>query len=269
MTRCDRFGLLAMLAAGAMWLSADSVRMKDGRRVEGTFIGGDSRQVRLIGADGNVQTLDITNIETISFGRAAAAPSAAPAPAATPARPPTSRTAAAAPAATPRVVVPAGTVITVRLIDSVDSDVAGAGEKFRASLDQPLQVGTEVIASRGADALVQVVRVEQSGRLSGREEVALDLYELTINGKKYAVATSYAEVQGESRGRDTAKKAGGGAVLGAIIGGIAGGGRGAAIGATAGAGAGTAIQVMTKGEKVKIPSESRLDFTLKQPLAIE
>lgn len=231
--------LILALAAG---LCADTVQLKNGRRAEGTFLGGDTRQVRLLGADGNVQTFDITDIESIGFGKAAAA-AAAPA---------ASVSAAPARAASPRagrVVVPAGTAITVRMIEGVDSDVAGAGEKFRASLDQPLQVGTQTIAPRGADATVQVVRVEQSGKLTGRDEVALDLYDITINGKKYAVASSYAEVQSESRTRGTAVKTGGGAALGAIIGGLAGGGRGAAIGATAGAGAGAASQVFTKGQK--------------------
>jgi hypothetical protein len=251
--------LIAFLGVGS--LAADTVQLRSGRRVEGTFIGGDSRQIRLLGSDGNVQSIDITSIESIRFGTPAAAQAAPPAPARVTPRP----------AATPvgKVVIPAGTVITVRMIDGVDSNVTGTGEKFRASLDAPLQVGTQVVAQRGADATVQVVRVEQSGRLTGRDEVALDLLDITIGGKRYEVASSYAEVQSDSRSRDTAKKVGGGAALGAIIGAIAGGGKGAAIGATAGAGAGGAIQVLTKGERVKIPAESRLDFTLKQPLSVE
>jgi len=258
--------LVLLLAAGAGALVADTVQLRNGRRVEGAFVGGDTRQVRLLGSDGQVQNISISEIESISFGQAAAstpAPPRAAAPDRTLAqRPPTS-------SGTSRVVVPAGTVMTVRMIDSVDSEVAGAGERFRASLDDPLQVGSQVIAPRGADVTVQLVRVEQSGRLSGRDEIALDLYEITINGKKYPVATSYAEVQSKSRGASTGKVVGGTAALGAIIGAVAGGGRGAAIGAVSGAGAGTAIQVLTKGEKVKIPAESRLDFTLKQPLAVD
>jgi outer membrane lipoprotein SlyB len=97
----------------------------------------------------------------------------------------------------------------------------------------------------------------------------MDLYDITINGKKYPVATSYAEVQSDSRTGRTAKVVGGTAAVGAIIGAIAGGGKGAAIGAASGAGAGTAVQVLTKGQRVKIPSESRLEFTLKQPLVVE
>jgi len=57
-------------------------------------------------------------------------------------------------------------------------------------------------------------------------------------------------------------------VLGALIGGLAGGGKGAAIGAAAGGGAGVGLQAFTKGKQIKIPSETRLDFTLQQPFDI-
>jgi hypothetical protein len=54
--------------------------------------------------------------------------------------------------------------------------------------------------------------------------------------------------------------------VGAIIGAVAGGGKGAAIGAGAGAGAGTVAQVATSGQKVKVPAETRLTFTLQNPI---
>jgi len=266
MKRSDRLATLALLL-GVCTVSADTVQLRGGRRMEGTFLGGDTRQIKLLGADGKVQTLDIGEVESITFQGAAGA---SPAP-----KPPTlrpasgTRPAAAAPAPATRAVAPAGAVITVRMIDAVDSEVNSTGERFKASLDQALQVGEQVIASRGADVTVQLVRVEQAGKLTGRDEVALDLFDITINGKKYPVATSYAQVQSDSQTARTGKMVGGTAAVGAIIGAIAGGGRGAAIGAATGAGAGAAVTVLTKGAKVKIPSESRLEFTLKQPLVVE
>jgi hypothetical protein len=270
-----RFAALLVMA-GAGLLTADTVLLRDGRRVEGTFLGGDTRQIRVMGADGKSQTFDISDVESIRFAGGAGA---AAAPASSRHAPPASRErlsgprsdygAPAAASAAPRFVIPAGTVITVRMIDSVDSDVNAAGERFRASLDDPLQVNEQVVAPRGSDASVQITRVQQSGKLTGRDEVALELYDITINGKKYPVATSYAEVHSGSRGSRTAKVVGGTAALGAIIGAIAGGGKGAAIGAGAGAGAGVAVEEMTRGQRVKIPAETRLDFTLKQPLSVD
>ena len=263
MRKC--FYMLALAGlAGANWLLADVIHLRNGQRVEGTFMGGDTRQVRVMTADGSMKSYDIGEIDTIRFANSGTTAAAPVAPA--PVRAPT-RAVAAAPEG--REVVPAGTVITVRMIEGVDSDVTHAGERFRASLDDPLQVGERVIAPRGSDVMVQVVRVQQSGKLTGRDEVALDLYDISINGKRYAAASSYAEVASASRGARTGKVVGGGAALGAIIGAIAGGGRGAAIGAATGAGAGVAVEAMTKGQRVKIPSETRLDFTLKQPLVID
>src|SRR5207248_7827327 len=82
----------------------------------------------------------------------------------------------------------------------------------------------------------------------------------------YSVTTSEYNEVGEGRGKETAKRAGIGAGIGAAIGAIAGGGKGAAIGAGVGGAGGTAIQVLTKGEKLNIPSETKLEFTLRSPL---
>ena len=224
-------------------------------------MGGDTRQVRMLNADGSLRSYDINEIDSIRFGGGGTVAAAAPA---APARA-VSRAASAGGGE----VVPAGTVITVRTIDLIDSDATRAGERFRASLDDPLQVGERIVAPRGSDVSVQIVRVQQSGKLTGRDEVSMELYDITINGKKYPVATSYAEVHSGSRGARTAKVAGGTAALGAIIGAIAGGGKGAAIGAGAGAAAGVGIEEVTHGQRVKVPSETRLDFTLKQALAVE
>ena len=164
------------------------------------------------------------------------------------------------------VSVPAGTSLVVRMIDTVDSSVHTTGELFRASLDEPLIVNGRTIASRGADVTTKLVSVEEAGKISGRSELALVLYDITINGRKYEVSTGEVYEAGESRGTQSAKRIGGLAALGAVIGVIAGGGKGAAQGAAAGAGAGTAIQVLTNGEKVQVPAESRLEFTLSAPL---
>jgi len=57
-------------------------------------------------------------------------------------------------------------------------------------------------------------------------------------------------------------------VLGAIIGGIAGGGKGAVIGAGAGGAAGAGVEEVTKGQRVKVPSETRLTFVLDTAIRI-
>ncbi len=89
-----------------------------------------------------------------------------------------------------------------------------------------------------------------------------------MNSQTIPLFTGEYSLSGSSRGATTAKRVGTGAAVGAVIGAIAGGGRGAAIGAGVGAGAGTAVQVMTKGEQVHVPSETLLEFVLQQEVRL-
>jgi len=186
-------------------------------------------------------------------------------------------TAAAAPMATSApppspqpvtVTVPANTIVTVRTIDSIDSKTNQAGQVFKASLDAPIVADDRVIVPAGADAYIKLVSASSAGRMTGRSELGLELSGIVFQGKTYNVVSSDVKQSGASRGKRTAETIGGGAALGALIGAVAGGGKGAAIGAAVGGGAGTGVQVFTKGQQVKIPSETRLDFTLQQPLEI-
>jgi hypothetical protein len=177
---------------------------------------------------------------------------------------------APAPAPKPQehLTIPEGTVVTIRMIDNIDSTRNRSGEEFAASLDTPIVVGDRRVASRGADARVRLVDATSAGHIEGRSELQLELINLTINNVPYATKSGYYEQHGASRGTRSAETIGGGAVLGALLGGILGRGKGAAIGSVAGAGAGTAVQVSTKGQQVKVPAETKLDFTLKDPVTV-
>ncbi len=195
----------------------------------------------------------------------------APAAAAAPASQSAAPAAMAAPAPPPQpvtVTVPANSILTIRTIDAIDSGTNHAGEVFKASLDAPVVVDSRVIVPAGADAYVKLVSASSAGRIAGRSELSLELASIVFQGKTYNVVSSDVKQSGASRGKRSAATIGGGAALGALIGAVAGGGKGAAIGAAVGGGAGTGVQVLTKGQQVKIPSETRLDFTLQQPLEI-
>jgi hypothetical protein len=261
-----------LLSAGL----ADTLTLKDGRTVNGTYLGDNARQIRMEVGD-RIQTFEIDRVTGIQFGSAAA--TAEPAPAETtpePAPPPLrersnvfrpdSSTAPSAPPA--GIELPKGTVLTVRMIDPVDSEVNRVGETFRASIDEPVVVGSDQVIPRGADVVVKLVDDKQAGKISGRTILTLDLVSVVANGRPIEINTEAVSRESASRTGRSEKVIGGTAALGAIIGAIAGGGKGAAIGAVAGAGAGTAVQVATKGERVKIPSETRLTFTLEYPVRI-
>lgn len=209
--------------------------------------------------------------------RAAAAPAesaSAEAPQATPA--PATPQPAAAPAPPPpppqprpiTATIPEGSIVTVRTIDAIDSANSSTGQNFRASLDAPVVVNNRVVLPRGLNVNLKLVQASSAGKFSGRSELTVSLDTVTYQGKTYALESSDVQQQGASRGKRSAAVIGGSAVLGALIGGLAGGGKGAAIGAGVGAGGGTAVQAATKGQQVKIPSETRLDFTLHNAVPI-
>lgn len=187
----------------------------------------------------------------------AAAPAANPAPApASPAPPPQ------------KVTIPSGTTLAVRLVDTIDTETAVAGQTFHATLDSPLAYEGDVVVPAGYNVEGHVVDVKSAGKFAGQSVLALQLDRIAVGSKYYNVQTDQYKRQGASRGKNTAEKVGAGAGIGAIIGAIAGGGKGAAIGAAAGGGLGGGVQAATKGQQIKLPSETVLNFTLQAPLTV-
>ena len=174
----------------------------------------------------------------------------------------------AAPKPVRELVIPAGTLVSVRLIDAIDSRQNQPGEKFDASVDSPVVAGGRTVIPKGANARVVLASVNQAGHIAGRSELVLRLASVSIHGKSYPVASDTYVKLGSSRGKRSAEVIGGAAAVGAVIGGIFGHKKGAAGGAAAGAGAGTATQYATKGQPVTIASETHIDFTLRGPINV-
>jgi hypothetical protein len=167
-----------------------------------------------------------------------------------------------------KVTVPDGTLLSVRLIDPIDSETAQQGQTFRASLDSPIVVDDQVVIPAKADVDGDIVTAKSAGKFAGQSELAIELTRVRYNGHTYDLHTNQWSKQGSSRGKNTAEKVGGGAALGAIIGGLAGGGRGAAIGATVGGGAGGGVQAATHGQQIKLNSEQVISFRLQNPITV-
>jgi hypothetical protein len=248
-------GLLLVAAA-----AADTLELKDGRVLQGRYLGGTQAVVRFE-ANGELQTFNVTEIVALTF----TGNSGTPAPAGVV---PVSQPAAAPAAAGGAVTIPAGQSLLVRMIDGIDSSKNHVGDIFHASLETDLTVNGVLVAHKGADVYGRLAEAKEAGHLAGSSELQLELTRMVIDGHDYPVVSSDYTLQGKGRGKNTAEKVGGGAALGAIIGAIAGGGKGAAIGAGVGAGAGGAVQVLTRGQQVKVPSETLLEFRLQQPAMV-
>ena len=265
--------LLCVCLAGALAV-ADTLELKNGSVIKGRYTGGTESQISFrVGS--SIQQYDVADVLSLKFESPAVStsthapelwprsPQSDPAPTSAPAYSTT-----APPSSTNRITVPMGTRLVVRTIDAIDSSKNRVGDKFQASLEQPLYVDEMLVAPRGADVYGRLEEAKEAGHIQGKSQLKLSLTGIVINGQTVPLSTGDYEVSGKSRGANTAKKVGGGAAVGAVIGAIAGGGKGAAIGAGVGAGAGTAVQVMTKGEEVHVPSETLLEFALDQPLTV-
>jgi hypothetical protein len=167
------------------------------------------------------------------------------------------------------LVVPAGTVLTVRLGQAVGSKISSAGQTFTATLASPVVVDGKTAIPAGATASGTVVDAKPLGRFKGGAVLQLRLTSLTVNGSDRSISTSSVTRTQTGKGKRTAILAGGGAAVGALIGGLAGGGKGAGIGALAGGGAGAGGAAFTGNKDVVLPAESALSFKLEQPLEVK
>jgi hypothetical protein len=148
------------------------------------------------------------------------------------------------------------------MIESIDGKTAQASQRYRASVDEPVAVGSQMAIPKGATCTVQVVKVESG------DELALRLFDVNVGGKAYTTYTAYAtvEAEGTSKKKKGLRRGIGLGALGAGIGAAAGGGEGAAIGAVVGASVGAISGAAAKGKTLNVPAESRLIFALQAPL---
>jgi hypothetical protein len=265
MSKFYRF--LAVLALGLFSVgaaAADTLELKDGRVLKGRYLGG-TQAVMRFEVNGEVQTFNTTDIVALTFTgySGSSAPGASSYPATAP-----SNSFAGTAASGGVVTIPAGQSMLVRMIDGVDSSKNHVGDVFHASLETDLTVGNTVVAKKGTDIYGRLAEAKEAGHFAGSSELQLELTRIVIDGHDYPVVSSDYTLQGKGRGSNTAKKVGGLAAAGAVIGAIAGGGKGAAIGAAAGGATGAGVQVLTKGQQVKVPSETLLEFRLQQPATV-
>ncbi len=196
-------------------------------------------------------------------------PAVAPAPARaeTPAAP-APPTVAVAPA--PRIVnIPAGTLLTVVMIDSLSTETNKVGDTFTASVAEPLVINGQTVVAKGTRVGGRVETLDEPGRVKGKAAISLVLTQLLRRDKAYAIATQPFSAQAEPETKQNAIKVGGGAIVGAVVGAIAGGKKGAAIGAAVGGGAGTTAVLATKGQQLKIDSETKINFVLKSDVEVD
>jgi hypothetical protein len=258
--------LVIVLWLGASFAWADSLELRNGSLIKGKFMGGTESEISFqVGS--SVQKYNRADIVSLKFDSEREA-NDQPEPSAKllPSEPqPAANAGIKKPA---YVTIPAGTRITVRTIDAIDSTQNQVGDRFQASLEEPLRVDGNEIVSRDAGVYGRLAESKESRTFTGRSQLRLELTAFVVNGQTVPIVTGEYKLTGKSRGASTARRAVGGAAVGSIIGALAGGGEGAAIGAGVGAGAGAGSETITNVDQVKLPSETLIEFTLQQDVSI-
>lgn len=264
------------------------VHLKDGTKTSGTVVASSPTDMVVAGDDGIERKIPLSQIKSVEYAEAAkpavraessqkpvqlsggAAQTAARQPAAQQSAPPAPPS--APPPATLTYELPAGSEISIRTNEAIDSGKAAEGQTFDAQVTRDARdANGAVVIPRGSSARIVIKSASKGGHFRGASDLVLDLRSVTIHGRSYSIDTADISQKGKSgvgANRRTAEFTGGGAALGAIVGAIAGGGKGAAIGSGAGAGAGLLTQVLTKGGAIKVPAESVLTFSLDRSLRV-
>jgi hypothetical protein len=254
-----------------------TVTLRDGKTISGTVQSSSSSQMQIMGDDGVTRTVPMSQVRSVEYADAEPVSGAAPADASVPAGAPDpdhERHYHADPAAvtSKTFMVPAGTDVSVRTEETIDSGRAAEGQTYAAEVTRDVRDSDgNCVIPRGANAQLRIVSASRGGHFRGSSDLVLDLAAVSVGGQSYRVQTNSVGERGRSgvgANKRTAEFAGGGGAFGAIVGAIAGGGKGAAIGAGAGAGAGALTEILTKGT-IKVPVESVLTFRLEQPLSVQ
>lgn len=161
-------------------------------------------------------------------------------------------------------LIPPNTIVAIRTIDLIDSKDSASDKEFRASVDDAIVIAGVTVAPVGTPAFLRVVQIQQAGAVKGRAAMSLRLFAVEINGQRVSLETGDATIRSGSQGGKATKAGAGGAIVGGILGGLLGGKSGAAQGVAAGAAVGVTAAAIS-GQKVHVPAETRLSFTVTGP----
>jgi hypothetical protein len=167
------------------------------------------------------------------------------------------------------IVIPADTIIPIRIDEALDSATAKIGDTFSGVIASDVILDNITVLPQGTPVDGRVSAAQDATHFSGNSLLTVELTHLDRRGEQDPVATDGFTKTGAGRGKDTAKKAGAGAVIGAVIGGIFGGGKGALIGAATGGGTSAATNAISRGQQVQIPAETLIRFHLTAPVRLQ
>ena len=166
--------------------------------------------------------------------------------------------------------LPAGTLLRVRLDNSVGSDISRVEDSVRARLVNPIVIGGHTVVPAGSAVTGSVTQATRSGKVKGRARLGMRFHTLAPAGdsQRYRINTqTWARTAPATKKKDAATIALP-AAGGAIVGGLIGGKKGAGIGAAAAGGTGTAVVLSTRGKEVRLGRGAVLLLRLSEPVTV-
>jgi hypothetical protein len=236
--------------------SADTLILRDGTRVSGRLVSVVARTITFEDGSGVSRRYNADRVDALEFTLASQRNAAA-------------RTGSSS---ARLEMLPAGTDLTVRTAEDIDSSTAVVDQTFSAIVERDIRGESDNVVIPAGSHAVLVVREISSGGTTGSPDMVLDMQSMTVSGRRYLVSTTDLKQDtgtGIGTNKRTAQTIGGGAALGTIIGAIAGGAKGAAIGVLVGAAGGAGVQVLNKGKDVRVPAETLLTFRLNKPASLQ
>ena len=167
------------------------------------------------------------------------------------------------------LVVPADSVLGLRIESTVSSEVARIEDPVEARVTRDVRVGSEVVIASGSRVLGSVIQVERGGKMKTAARIGVRFHTLVLaDNTRMPIHTEAIYREGKSPGNESAAKVGGAAVGGAILGAILGGGKGAAIGGAVGAAGGTGAVMAGGRNPAMLASGTSLTVRLSQPVTV-
>jgi hypothetical protein len=167
------------------------------------------------------------------------------------------------------VVVPAESVIGLRLESTINTEYARIEDQVNARVTRDVRVGGHLVIPAGTRAIGSVTMVERGGRVKDRARLGFRFHTLVFaDESRVSISTDAVYRLGESPANQSSAKIGSGAIGGAIIGAILGGGKGAAIGSGIGAAGGTAAAMSGDRLPVVVSAGTALSVRTQAPLSL-
>src|SRR4029434_9913036 len=125
-------------------------------------------------ANGTVAEFPVNTVRAVEFSPRKTTPAPAPDPSRAP----------------DPITIPAGTVLNVRLTETIDVDAAKPGMTFKSLLDDPVMMGGKIVLARGSTVLLEAIKVEQAGKMKGADKIVLKANSISLGGRRYDIVTA-------------------------------------------------------------------------------